>query len=172
MSRSGYTDDYGDEDPLALGRWRGAVRSSLRGKRGQTVLRELLAVLDAMPEKRLYGGNFATPEGEFCTLGVLGAARGIKMDDLGDEEYCDARDVAERFGIAHAMAAEIMHLNDEHIDDETWIEVEFCGPVRPHYPDWGRHTRSVRVPVKDAPERRWRYMRDWVAKNLESANGG
>ena len=43
MSRSGYGDDYGDDDPLAIGRWRGAVNSAIRGKRGQQTLREILA---------------------------------------------------------------------------------------------------------------------------------
>lgn len=51
MSRSGYCDDI--EDPLELGRWRAQVRSATRGKRGQKLLRDLLAALDAMPDKRL-----------------------------------------------------------------------------------------------------------------------
>ena len=49
------------------------MRSSLQGKRGQALLIELADALDAMPDKRLYPGSFATAEGEFCTLGVLGA---------------------------------------------------------------------------------------------------
>lgn len=165
MSRSGYTDDY--DDPLALGRWRQAVKRAIEGRRGQALLRDLAAALDAMPEKRLASGSFATPEGEFCTLGVLGAARGTKMDDLGDEDYCETEEVARRFGIARAMAAEIMYLNDEHIDDHKFIDVEICGPVRPFYPEWGRHTYSIRVPDESAPARRWRYMRDWVAEKLK-----
>lgn len=55
MSRSGYTDD--DDDPLATGRWRAQVRSAIRGKRGQAFLRELIAALDAMPEKALITEN-------------------------------------------------------------------------------------------------------------------
>ena len=78
MSRSGYTDD--DYDPLALGRWRQAVKRSIEGKRGQALLRELLEALDSMEDKRLFSGNFATADGEFCTLGVLGAQRGTKME--------------------------------------------------------------------------------------------
>lgn len=46
MSRSGYTDEYGDGDPLALGRWRQAVKRSIEGKRGQAMLRELLEALE------------------------------------------------------------------------------------------------------------------------------
>lgn len=153
MSRSGYTDDYGD-DPLALGRWRQAVKRSIEGKRGQALLRELLEALDAMEDKRLFSGSFATAGGEFCTLGVLGAKRGTKMDDLGDEWDCEADLVGQRFGIAHAMAAEIMHLNDEHISDTKFVDVEICGPVRPNYPDWAStqrpHTSTMMTPRQSA----------------------
>ena len=51
MSRSGYTDDF--DDQWALIRWRGAVTSAIRGKRGQEFLREMAAAMDAMPEKSL-----------------------------------------------------------------------------------------------------------------------
>jgi len=169
MSRSGYTDD--NEDPLAHGRWRQAVRRSLEGKRGQALLRELVEALDAMPDKRLYSGSFATAEGEFCTLGVLGAKRGTKMDDLGDEHDCDTATVGQRFGIAPAMAAEIMYMNDEYaVDEWKWVDVEFCGPVRPYYPDCGRHTKSVRVHNDNHPRERWQRMRAWAAANLKTPN--
>jgi hypothetical protein len=46
MSRSGYSDDHSEWDLI---RWRGAVASAIRGKRGQAFLRELLVALDAMP---------------------------------------------------------------------------------------------------------------------------
>lgn len=165
MSRHGYTDDM--DDPLAHGRWRAQVLSALRGKRGQALLRELAEALDAMPDKRLYPGSFATAEGEFCTLGVLGEKRGTKMDDLGDEDWCDTALVGERFGIANAMAAEIMYLNDEHMVD-TWklVGIEICGPVRPWYPDWGNHTKTVQVNNDNHPQERWQRMRDWVRENL------
>lgn len=170
MSRSGYTDD--NDDPLAHGRWRQAVRRSLEGKRGQATLRELLEALEAMPDKRLYGGSFASPEGEFCTLGVLGAKRGLKMDDLGDEYDCETKQVAQRFGIAPAMAAEIMYLNDEHQDfDWKWITVHICGPMRPYHPDWGRHEREVRVSNPNAASDRWVYMRNWCREQIKRAEG-
>ena len=165
MSRSGYTDDM--DDPLAHGRWRQAVKRSLEGKRGQALLADLLQALDAMPDKRLYPGSFATPEGEFCTLGVLGAKRGTRMDDLVDEDWCDTAVVGQRFGIAPAMAAEIMYLNDEYFaDTRKWVDVEICGPMRPYYPDWGKHTRSVNVSNDNHPQERWQRMRAWVVENL------
>jgi len=165
MSRSGYTDDFGDDDPLAMGRWRGAVNSAIRGKRGQQTLREILAALDAMPVKALVAELLATEDGEFCTLGVLGAQRGIALDTLDPE---DPEGVAEAFGIAPAMVREIVYMNDEYIDDYEWVDIEFCGPVRPHYPDYGRHTRSVRVSVPDVAEKRWTYMRNWVDSQIKT----
>ena len=166
MSRSGYSDDI--EDNWRLIMWRGRVASSIRGKRGQAMLRELLAALDAMPDKRLYPNNFATVEGEFCTLGVLGAARGVKMDDLGDaEDGCDERLVAERFGVAAPLVQEIMWMNDEFVDDYKFVDVEICGPVRPHYPDYGWHRKRIHMHDDTAPQRRWKVMRDWVAKQIK-----
>lgn len=164
MSRSGYTDD--NDDPLAHGRWRQAVKRALQGKRGQAMLRELVDALDAMEDKRLYPGSFATADGEFCALGVLGAKRGTKMDDLGGDE-CDPAEVGRRFGIAPAMAAEIMYLNDEHsVDCWKWATVEICGPVRPGYPDWGRHTKEVQVYNEAHPQERWQKMRAWAAAEI------
>lgn len=170
MSRSGYTDD--NDDPLAHGRWRQAVKRALEGKRGQALLRELVQALDAMEDKRLYPGSFATADGEFCALGALAAKRGTKVDDLGDEDDgCDREQVGRRFGIAPAMAAEIMYLNDEYLADcDRWVDVEICGPVRPHWPDYGRHTRTVRVHNDSHPAERWQRMRAWAVENLKTPN--
>jgi hypothetical protein len=161
MSRSGYSDDL---DPLALGRWRQAVRRAVEGKRGQALLRELIEALDAMEDKRLYPGSFATADGEFCTLGALGARRGLRMDDLGDEEYCDPEDVGARFGIARAMAAEIMWLNDEGLDaGGRWVRHELCGPL------WRTDARVRHEWVYDIDDhatRRWQAMRAWAVSHL------
>jgi hypothetical protein len=164
MSRSGYTDDDGD-DPLALGRWRGRVASALRGKRGQEFLRELAASLDAMPEKRLIAHELKA-EGQFCTLGVLGDARGIDLAKLDPEDYDG---VAEAFGIAPCMAQEIVYENDEAFCDYDFVEVEICGPIRRGYPDFGRRQKTVRVQIEDAESLRWKHMRTWVQKQLDRA---
>lgn len=106
MSRSGYSDDC---DGWALIRWRGAVESALRGKRGQAFLRELRDALDAMPVKELISGELEA-NGCHCALGVVGASRGIDMTTIDPYER---HIVAERFDVAEAMAAEIMYINDE-----------------------------------------------------------
>lgn len=118
MSRSGYSDDC--DNTWAFIRWRGAVSSAIRGKHGQAFLRELLAALDAMPNKRLVP-NVLEADGEFCTLGVIGKARGI---DWTPVDVYDRGHVADLLGIADSLAAEIMYLNDEGVwaptPEERW----------------------------------------------------
>ena len=132
MSRSGYSEDI---EEWALIRWRGAVASAIRGKRGQAFLREMLAALDAMPEKRLIDCELEV-NGEVCALGSVGKARGLDMSELDPE---DRYTVANVFGIARAMAAEIVFENDDGAG--YWS--------------------------KETPEARWHRMRAWVVSNLK-----
>ena len=129
MSRSGYNDDC---ENWSLICWRGAVKSAINGKRGQAFLIELRDALDAMPDKRLIAEELEA-DGQFCTLGVLGSKRGIDMKGV---EPDDREAVAELFGIAPAMAAEIVYENDEA-----------C---------WRAET----------PEGRWQRMRNWVDQHI------
>jgi hypothetical protein len=164
MSRSGYSDDGPDsqEEQWAHIRFRGALASAIRGKRGQAMLRELATALDAMPEKALAAESLVTAAGDFCTLGVLGQARGVNMAPIDPEDWGA---VAQAFGIAPALVREIVYENDESLDEFEYVNVEICGPMR----GWDRHEKSVRVPAKRVRERRWRYMRDWVAKHITPA---
>lgn len=111
MNRSGYSFDL---DNWTLVRWRGAVASAIRGKRGQAALRELLAALDAMPEKVLASGVLVDEHGDYCALGVLGAARGL---DLSVPDPDDPWSVAEYFSLPRALVAEIEFEND---DGDGW----------------------------------------------------
>jgi hypothetical protein len=101
MSRSGYSGDWDDNWSMIM--YRGAVASALRGKRGQALLREMLAALDALPERKLVSG-------------MMEKARGLDMTPLDPARY-DEQDfgdvVARTFGIAPALAREIMWANDE-----------------------------------------------------------
>jgi hypothetical protein len=108
MSRSGYIEDM--DDMWQLIRWRGAVASAMRGRRGQTFFRDLLAALDALPEKRLIDNSLATADGNVCALGALGKARNIDMADLDPE---NSERVASVFGIADPLAREVVYMNDE-----------------------------------------------------------
>jgi hypothetical protein len=105
MSRSNYTDDC---EHLEL--YRATVNRAIDGKRGQKMLRDMLAALDAMPVKELIQGELVNDDGQYCALGALGAKRGIDMTKL--DEY-DMGDMAATFGVARSLAAEVTYENDE-----------------------------------------------------------
>lgn len=134
MSRSGYSDDFGCDNQWDLIRWRGAVASAIRGKKGQAFLREMLAVLDGMESKRLIANELAEGN-EVCAIGAVGKARGIDMTGLDPE---DRETVAGVFGIAPAMAAEIVFENDQDL--------------------------SYR---EETPEARYVRMRQWAVSHLK-----
>ena len=106
MSRSGYSEDC---DGWAMIRWRGAVASAIRGKRGQAFLREMLDALDAMPVKRLIDDDLVHG-GEVCAIGSVGVKRGIDMSKIDPH---DRDQVAEAFDIPRALACEIEFENDD-----------------------------------------------------------
>lgn len=138
MSRSDYCDDdCGDR--WARIRWRGAVASAIRGRRGQALLRELIAALDAMPERRLTAEALIDDTGAVCALGAIGRARGLDMSNV--DPY-DHEAVARLFGIPEALAREVMHENDEY----GFYEIS--------------------QDVTDMEERRWREMRAWAVRHL------
>lgn len=107
MSRSGYNED--SDDQWALIRWRGVVASAIRGKRGQAFLREMLAALDAMPNKRLIAHDLIS-DGEVCAIGSVGVKREIDLSALDPDDYDT---IAGSFGIASPLVQEIEWMNDE-----------------------------------------------------------
>lgn len=108
MSRHNYSDEI--DDNWSWIRWNGVVASSIRGKRGQKLLKDLAEAMDAMPVKRLIPNELKTANGEVCALGVLGQKRGIDLDKI-DPEDCET--VAKEFDIAEPLAREITYQNDE-----------------------------------------------------------
>ena len=132
MSRSGY--DEGCDYDWDLIRWRGAVASALRGKRGQAFLREMLVSMDALPTPELIVGELVE-DGAVCAIGSVALTRGTFLGGIDPE---DREAIADTFGIAGAMAAEIMFMNDEG----------------------GRHSETRR--------QRWERMRCWAINALTS----
>lgn len=121
MSRSGYSEDC--DDNWEMIKWRGAVASATRGRRGQAFLRELVEALDAMPMKQLIAGELRQG-GEVCALGCIGARRGIDLESLDPEDH-DA--LAAVFGIAAPLVQELEWFNDEAQSGVTpaarWVNV-------------------------------------------------
>lgn len=110
MGRSGYSYDWDYDNYWGYIRYRGAVKAAFRGKRGQAFLLEMLAALDALPEKKLVAHDLETEDGCVCALGAVGKRRG---GDLNKLDPYDMETIAGRFGIADAMAKEIVYENDE-----------------------------------------------------------
>ena len=137
MNRACYSESC---DGWDLIRWRGAVKSAIRGKRGQGFLRELLDTLDQMPEKKLISDELVTPAGEVCALGSVMVKRGI---DTSDIELEDADQIGSKLNIAPALVREIEFLNDSFMD-------------------YWRTTNSEEVASS-----RWHYMRAWVASKIQ-----
>lgn len=136
MSRSGYQDDLEQQD---LAMWRGRVASAMRGKRGQRLLKDVLAALDAMPEKRLIAHELVA-DGEVCTLGAVGRTRGVVDLDKLDPEDHDT--LAERFDVAPCLIQEIEYENDEG------------GP-------WNNGDGET-------PEQRFERVRKWIARHIQA----
>lgn len=136
MSRSGYTDDC-----EYLGLWRGTVERSIRGKRGQAILKELKEALLAMPEKKLCSEFFANAEtGEVCALGAValkrrldsGMERSLAMVEIEKKypEYDDAEMVCKEFNISSALAKEITYINDEYYNRHATPEQRYANVLK------------------------------------------
>lgn len=134
MSRSGMSDDC-DNDWYQI-MWRGRVASATRGKRGQAMLRDLLAALDVMSQKRLIAHDLIA-DGQVCAIGSLGLARGVEMERLDVDDY---ESIAKTFGVAAPLVQEIEWMNDEAgIWKETpeqrwsrmrqWVESQIKSPA-------------------------------------------
>lgn len=138
MSRSGYSDDC--DSNWELIKWRGAVASAIRGRRGQAFLREMLAALDSIPAKRLISHDLVNLQG-VCAFGAVGLSRGLEMPNVDPYDWDDGvrNGMARLFGIAPALAAEIMFENDEA--GSYWRE--------------------------ETPEHRWQRVRAWVEGQIK-----
>jgi hypothetical protein len=109
MSRSGYSEEC-DGSELAM--YRGQVASAIRGKRGQTFLRELATAMDAMPVKELIANELIRADGACCTIGIVCKSRNI---DVSKIDYEEPMEVARAVDVAWQLAAEIEWENDDRM---------------------------------------------------------
>jgi len=103
------------------------VACATTGYRGQHLLCKLRDALDAMPVKRLITDAIKDNNtGEVCALGALDPAAPA-YDEDDDWQY--AEKLARHFGIATALAAEIVYMNDEaaiwrsETPEERWVRI-------------------------------------------------
>jgi hypothetical protein len=177
MSRSGYSDD-GDFDNWSLICYRGALAKVISGKKGQAFLKEMLAALDAMPEKRLIAEELVVngdgtdsvgrpaaivgadelvslhAMGDVCALGAVGKVRALDMSKVDPH---DPPSVAHLFDINEKLASEIAYVNDE-------------GGIGRRVPlpnvrqgDWDCFMYKY---LPETPEQRFIRVRKWVAEQI------
>jgi hypothetical protein len=168
MTRSGYTDDFGDDYPGQMELYRANVRRSILSAKGQARLKELRDALEAMPEKRLVANVFLEPDNA-CALGIWARAhRGANavldaaVDGFNGDDH-ETADLLRQFGWPKLVVLDLIYQNDRH---ETAWEPDRCGPHE--YPGDYRNPRSW-------PIRRWRDETDeerharvlaWVRKQI------
>ena len=115
MSRYCDFDDY-DYEPWMEGQAAGAMRSAIRGRRGQQLLRDLIAGLDALPVPELAAGALEDPEtGCVCALGAVRLQRGAEAVPLSfdlDDPDIDWRDLAKPFDISETLAHAVIPENE------------------------------------------------------------
>lgn len=153
MSRSGYSDD-GDCDNNYHYLYRAVVKRAVQGPRGQRLLRETLAVLDAIPVKELAANAAFNEAGQFCTLGAVEYQRGGDVDALRvemehAEENYDWSALVKRFNVPETLIREMMYVNDEY---------NYVGNVYTYQRDM-------------TPAKRWEIVRTWVAAQIAVAEG-
>lgn len=129
MSRSSYTDDYGEDYPGQLELYRANVQRSIQGRNGQARLRELRDALLALPVKALEADIFAEGTREqprVCALGAW-ALQTCGGDPAAARALVGPRDTDD-YAIAAALqpfqwplpvVREAIYQNDEGRHDAT-----------------------------------------------------
>ena len=170
MSRAGYCDDL--DDPLEHGRWRAQVRSATRGKRGQKLLRDLLAALDAMPEKRLVTDTLeiSAEADEKHAQSWVKLFNDPSAADRYREHHVKTRHSEYRNGDVCALGAlgRVRGLDMSGLDPDEPEGVaaafDIASPL----------AREIvylndECGYRETPEQRWERMRAWVASQINDA---
>jgi hypothetical protein len=126
----------------------GAMRSAIRGRRGQQLLRDLIAGLDALPVPELAAGALEDPEtGCVCALGAVRLQRGaeaVPLDFDPTDPDIDWRYLAKPFDISETLAHAVISENE-----------------------YGNKRND-----EQSRRRRWQSVRAWAVGNLVAPAGG
>ena len=169
MSRSGYHDNM--DDPLELGRWRGRVASAIRGKRGQRLLRDMLAALDAMSEKRLVADEIEVS----AAADEKHAQAWVRLfnDPSAAERYrrhhVDTRPAEYREGDVCALGAlgRARGLDLSGLDPEQPEGVAAAFDIAEPLAREIVYMNDEACYRRETPEQRWTRMREWVASQIK-----
>jgi hypothetical protein len=140
MTRLHYYDD--DSDPSQEGLAAGALRSAIRGKRGQRFIRDLVQALDALPLPELAAGALEDEEtGCCCAFGAVRRFRGADAVPLWFhpmEEDMNPDNLVEPFNVSKTLAWSVVQANEDGMIGND------------------KSTRRLR----------WKQVRDWAVRQL------
>lgn len=106
-----FDDCYEDDEnyPNAGSMWWANIGRAIRGRKGQKHLRELEAVLVALPEKRLISGRLVDREGAVCAVAAFAVA---KREQRGEDRAA----VLAEYDKLYGYYCECFHEESDHPD--------------------------------------------------------
>lgn len=160
MSRHYEGDDCDPDEQRRVNLWRANLAREIKGKRGQAFLRELLAALEALPEKRLVSNALAA-KGTVCALGSLALKRRTDAGESSDVVIDDLSKVI------------VDHEHEDWDGDEMsdWAEAVLACPSHlawyiPYENDTGPRTRVGKEVHEETDEHRYERMVRWVRARI------
>jgi hypothetical protein len=137
----------GDFESWMEGQDAGALKSAIKGRRGQRFLQDLLAALDSLPEPELSAGALEDETtGCCCAFGAVRRFRGESSVPLWFDpmdEDVDPHHLAELFDVSQRLAWEVVVVNDT-----------YCG---------NNNSPGDR-------RRRFKEVREWAVRNIRTDN--
>jgi len=113
--RINFSDD--EDYPGQFDLWQGNCERSLRGKRGQTELRELREALLGLLEKRLILNLLYDGSGDVCAVGAYAKHKGLDLSKFDPEDETDQ--VGIEAGMPRLVAWKIVEVNDYQFESLT-----------------------------------------------------
>ncbi len=165
MSRSSYSDDFGDDFPGEINLFRANVHRSMRSKAGQARLRELRDALLALPVKELHQSIFA--EGtidapKVCALGAWALAKAGSPDAARAMVPVDADDYDTYDGLkAHGWPRLVVLDAVFENDDERLVYETVEGPERHQWSSF-----PVQYSRPETPAERYQRVLKWVEDRI------
>lgn len=195
-----FNDDWydGEEFPNQTALWNANIERSIKGKKGQAVLRDLREALLELPQPRLINGYIAAGN-EVCAVGALvlkrrvskGEARGEVLKELERlvKPYCECSHSIDEHedGTGHCTfyskyskrgcwdACEKFRLDPEEMGDEFGADVTASVGTKvgvTYSLAWRIASLNDQTFGNATPEERWQKMMEWIDKNLEQPVAG
>lgn len=171
MSRSCYSDEYGDDFPGQMELYRANVRRSIRSKAGQARLSELRDALLALPAKELEANIFAEGTREKPRVCALGAWAWVKkqgdpsaamalLKDGRDSDDLSTYESLSVFGWPKLVVFDAIYENDA----EQYIYQTVEGPQQ--------HRQSWPLQIRRPETTSERYVRvlKWVEEQISPSD--